>query len=268
MNWRLKLTATFGLTGVTAILVNVAAVTVSVVLPDISPTAAEITLVPMLNPVARPLLGRPLGFIVATSVLADDQVADVVTSTTVLSVKVASAMNCLVRPSTTLGFVGVTATDFTVAAVTVSVVLPVTPANVALICDVPTACAVAIPLVVVPLAFMVATVVVADTQVARVVKSCVVPSLKVPSAANCLFKPLTTDGLSGVTVIVVSVAAVTRRVVFAEMPERVAVITDVPAVSAEAKPLLAAPLAFMVATAGVADVHTAEVVTSCDVPSE
>jgi hypothetical protein len=69
-----------------------------------------------------------------------------------------------------LGFAGVTATDFNTAAVTVSVVDPVTPSNIALITDEPTPTAVASPCDPGELE-IVADDIVADAQVTDAVRS-------------------------------------------------------------------------------------------------
>jgi hypothetical protein len=55
------------------------------------------------------------------------------------------AVNCTVVPAVAVGVAGVTAMDFKVAAVTVSVVLPETPPDVAEIVELPAATAVATP---------------------------------------------------------------------------------------------------------------------------
>ena len=73
-------------------------------------------------------------------------------------------MNCCVVPLGIDGFAGVTAIDTGVAGATVKVVLPVTPAELALIWEVPGAAPPARP----P-ALMVATDGLADTQVAELV---------------------------------------------------------------------------------------------------
>jgi len=93
------------------------------------------------------------------------------------------------------------AIETTVAAVTVKVSFPVTPLNVAVIADVPTATEVASP-VVVP---MVATVAVAEAQVTCDERSFLVPSLYVPVAANWVVVPSAMLGLAGVMAIDVSV---------------------------------------------------------------
>jgi hypothetical protein len=72
--------AILGLAGVTAIELKVAAVMVSSVFPDLIPDVAVITDVPTPIPVARPLVGRPLGFTIATPVVPELQVTDAVIS--------------------------------------------------------------------------------------------------------------------------------------------------------------------------------------------
>ena len=90
------------------------------------------------------------------------------------------AVNCWVSPLAIDGFAGVTAMDTRVAAVTVSVVEPLTLPDVALMVEVPVATAVASP----P-AVMVATLVVAELHVAVLVRSCWLESVYVPVAVNC-----------------------------------------------------------------------------------
>ncbi len=90
------------------------------------------------------------------------------------------AVNCWVSPLAIDGFAGVTAMDTRVAAVTVSVVVPLTLPDVALMVEVPVATAVASP----P-AVMVATLVVAELHVAVLVRSCWLESVYVPVAVNC-----------------------------------------------------------------------------------
>ena len=80
-------------------------------------------------------------------------------------------MYCTFVPTFTDWLAGVTAIDTNVAGPTVKVVLPFTPAELALIFEVPCAAPVARP----P-AVMVATAVFADTQVADLVTSSVDPS--------------------------------------------------------------------------------------------
>jgi hypothetical protein len=111
-----------GVGGVIAIDTSVAPVTVKVTDGEvIPPSAAAMLLVPTVAEVARPSVPEAL-LIVATEVVADAQVTEVVKFWVELSVKVPVAMNCCVRPRAMLGVGGVTAIDTSVAAVTVSVV--------------------------------------------------------------------------------------------------------------------------------------------------
>ena len=81
-------------------------------------------------------------------------------------------MNWLVSPFATLGFVGVTAIDTSVAGVTVSAVEPDTAPDVAVIVALPVATVLARPLE--PAALLIVAMVwSAEPQVAVVVRSCV-----------------------------------------------------------------------------------------------
>jgi hypothetical protein len=98
---------------------SVAVVTVSVVLPTMLPLVAEIVLVPAFSADARP---APV--IVAVVSVPDAHVTLPVKFCVELSLYVPVAVNCCVLPAATDGSAGVTAMDTSVAAVTVSVVLP------------------------------------------------------------------------------------------------------------------------------------------------
>ena len=166
MNCTVRPLAMLGFTGVTAIEESVAAVTVKVVSPDMLPDVAVMTAVPAATPVAR-----PPGFTVATLIVPEAQVTDAVISTVVPLEYVPSAVNCLVRPATTLGFIGITVIKLKVAAVTLSVVFPDLLPDVAVITAVPAATPVARP----P-GFTVATLIVPEAQVTDAVISTEVPS--------------------------------------------------------------------------------------------
>jgi hypothetical protein len=163
MNCSVSPFGTLGLAGVTAIDFSVALVTVITVEPVIPLRVALIVDVPLATPVARPALE-----IVATEVVADAQVTWLVKSCVDLSEYVPVAVNCSVKPLTTLGFAGVTAIDCSTAAVTVITVDPLIPLSVALIVDVPVPAAVARPALVI-----VATEVVAEAHVTWLVMFCV-----------------------------------------------------------------------------------------------
>jgi hypothetical protein len=83
-------------------------------------------------------------------------------------------------------------------------------------------------------------------------------SLKVPVAVNCCVRPLAIEGLAGVTAIDCSVAAVTVSKVEPEIAPEVAVIDDVPAETAVAR-----PTAVIVAVAGVAELQVMLPVRFC-----
>src|SRR3990172_7297861 len=110
-------------------------------------------------------------------------------------------MNCCVRPLAMDGLAGVTAMLLSVAAVTVSTVLPLTTPLVAVMVLVPMATPVALPF-----ASMVAAAGVPLVQVTWVVISAVGPKEKLPVAVNCCVVPAAIDTV-GVTAIPVSVAA-------------------------------------------------------------
>ena len=121
---------------------------------------------------------------VATAVSDDAQVTWVVRFWVVPSVKVPVAVKGTAIPTGMLGLAGVTAIDWSVAAVTVSVVLPVFPESAAVMALVPTPTVLARPFD--PAALeMVATAVVAEAQVTWLVRSWVELSEKVPVAVNC-----------------------------------------------------------------------------------
>src|SRR5262249_55550142 len=158
-----------------------------------------------------------------------------------------------VWPFGTLGLAGVTAIDWSAAAVTVRTVEPLTPPSVAEMVDVPVATAVAKP---VP--EMVATAGVADAQVTCAVRSSVEPAEYVPVAVNCRVSPLATLGLAGVTAIDCSTAVVTVRTVEPDMPPSVAEMFAVPPAAAVARPVL-----LIVATEVVADAQITRFVRFC-----
>jgi hypothetical protein len=86
-------------------------------------------------------------------------------------------------------------------------------------------------------------------------------------AVNCCIVPLATEGLTGVTVIDVSDAAVTVRVVDPDMLPDIAVIVVDPVATEEADPLDPAAL-LIVATAISDELQVNAVVRSCVVLSE
>ena len=123
--------------------------------------------------------------------------------------------------------------EVSVAATTVSPVLPLTVPEVAVIVVVPlSVSAVSNP----PGEVIVAVVVFDELQVTVEVRFCVDPSLYVPVAVNCVRVPSGTEAFAGVTAIESSVAAVTFSVALPVMPLTVAVIVVVHGVKALANP--------------------------------
>jgi hypothetical protein len=155
-----------GFAGVTAIDSSAAGPTVNAVLPVIPPELALIWEVPCAAPLAR-----PAALIVATLVFDEVRVAELVRFWVLPSEYVPVAVNCWVVPLGIDGFAGVTPIDTNTAGPTVKVVLPVTPPDVALIWEVPSAAPMARP----P-ALIVATALLEDTQVAELVTSSIDPS--------------------------------------------------------------------------------------------
>jgi hypothetical protein len=164
-----------GFVGVTAIETSVAGVTVSVVEPTTVSSVALMVVLPVVAPLARPC--EPAAFeIVAVVVLVEAHRTLSLMSCVVASVYVPVATNCWVVPFAIDGIAGVTPMETNWAAVTVSVVLPVTPFKVALMVVTPMATDVAKPSL--PLAFeMVAAPGLVDAQVTAVVRVCVVLSV-------------------------------------------------------------------------------------------
>ena len=103
-------------------------VTLSEVLPTMLPEVALIVVLPCLRAVAR-----PADVIVATLVVDELQVTELVRFWVLPSVYLPVAVYCTLVPIFTVWLAGVTAIDTRAAGPTVKVVLPVTPAEVALI---------------------------------------------------------------------------------------------------------------------------------------
>lgn len=157
---------------------------------------------------------------------------------------------------------GVIAIDTRVALVTVNLVEPDTPANVAMIVLSPTASEVANPLESFAL-LTAATPELAELHVTEVVRSCGGPAENIPVAVNCVVVPSAMLGLVGVTSIETSVALVTVNWVEPETLATVAVIVLLPAEMDVANPAL-----LIVATPVLVELHVAKFVRSCGVPSE
>ena len=253
-----------GLVGVIAMDTSVADVTVSAAVPDTLPDVAVIVVEPVATEVALPL--EPAALLIAATVALDElQDTAVVRFCVELLEYVPVAVNCWVVPLTMLEFAGVTAMDTSVAEVTVSVAVPTTLPDVAVIVDDPAATDVANPLE--PAALLTAAIVVADDfQVTDVVRFCVVLSEYVPVAVNCLDVPSAMLELVGVTAIEISVAGVTASVALPETLPDVAEIVVEPVATEVANPFEPAAL-LIAATAVLDDFQVTPVVRFCVDPS-
>ena len=122
------------------------------------------------------------------------------------------AVSCTVVPLAMEGPVGVTAIETSSAGVTVTAVVPETPAKVAVIVVLPTPLPVTRPWLPAELPTA-ATEGAEEVQVTKAVRFWVVPSEKFPVAISCSLVPLAIEELGGVIVIEVRTADVTVRVV-------------------------------------------------------
>ena len=256
--------AMVGSAGVTSMDTSVAAVTVSVVEPEIASEVAVIVVGPAVLALARPSVPRTFE-IVATASSDDDQVTAAVRSWVEESVYVPIAVNCWVVPLAMVGSAGVTPIESRAADVTVRVVEPEIDPEVAVIVGEPTAVELASPSE--PRAFeIVATASSDEDQITDAVRSWVVASVKSPVAVNCCVVPFAMVGSAGVTSMDTSVADVTVKVVDPEMAPDVAVIVVVPTALEVARPSEPGAIE-IVATASSDEDHVTDAVRSCVVAS-
>jgi hypothetical protein len=168
--------------------------TINRVEPLIPPELAVISGLPIATPVACPVL--PILASVVSELL---QAALLVKSALLPSLNVPVALNCTLLLMVTLGFPGVTTIETgDRAAVTVSIVEPVTPPVVALMVVDPAFNALARPAELPP-EVIVAIVLSDDAHVTPAVRSLGVFPWNATIAVNCCVAPAATDGLSGVT---------------------------------------------------------------------
>lgn len=172
-----------GLTGVTEIDINTAAVIVRLVDCVTTPIVAVIVVRPAVIDVANPFDPSAL-LMVATPALDEFQVTVVVKFWVDPSEYVPVAVNCRFVPLAILELAGVIASDTSVAPVTVNIVVPEILPNTAVIVLEPTDTGVVNPLKPAAL-LMEATPALEELQVTMLVKFCVVLSEYVPVAVNC-----------------------------------------------------------------------------------
>lgn len=132
--------ATVGFAGLIAMDTRLTFDTVSVVDWLIEPQSASIVVLP-----AATLVARPAAVIVAIDGLIDFHKTCCVMSWVELSLNVPVAVNCFAAPTGMVEFVGATASETSVAAVTVTDPVPLIPPAVAVTVDIPPATAVASP---------------------------------------------------------------------------------------------------------------------------
>src|ERR1039457_1571911 len=174
--------------GVTAIAVKAALVTVRAAPEETPPEVATMVETPSAIPIASPCV--PFTLIPATEGFTEVHCADAVKFCVLPSVKVPLAVNCTVVPSAADALPGETASERRLGAVTVNVALPLTPENAAAIVVDPGALLAAIPVPEIVAAF-----VFDELQVAEFVRFFVVWSLYVPVAVNCCESPAEMEGV-------------------------------------------------------------------------
>ena len=163
----------------------------------ILPELAVMYVVPVPCAVAKPLLAM-----VATLSLDEPQVTASVMSTLVPSSSVPMAVNCLVWSERIEALVGLIAIERKLARVMVTLVEPLMVADVAVTLTVPGATPVTTPA-----SETVATALSSEDQLTEPVMFLVLPSSYVPVPVICLVVPTETDGVAGVTVMLVNVGS-------------------------------------------------------------
>jgi hypothetical protein len=163
-----------------------------VMLPDIAVTAV-VSVPPTVCAVAKPELSM-----VAAVVFEQFHVTESVRSTVFPFWRRPVAVNCAVPPEEIDWLVAVMVIEDRFAVVTVAVVEPVTPSNVPLIVAVPAATPVTNPV-----ELTVAMVLSDVDQLTEFVTVSVTPFSNVPVATICCELPIATDGVEGVTVMLV-----------------------------------------------------------------
>jgi hypothetical protein len=240
------------LAGTTVMLANLTLETVNPVEPLTEPKAAEILLVP-----AATLVTSPLLLIVAAVAVDELQSTDVVMSCVLLSLKVPVAVNCLVAPMGMVELTGETATETTVALVTVTPAVPLIPAELAVTVALPTATPVASP------DASTLSKLCGDEDHVTEGSSWVLPSSKMPVALNWAVVPVAIVAVAGVTVTDSRCAFTTVKSEESVNPPAVAVIIVVPAPTVVANPVPA----FIVPTPGDDELQITPVCRSALVPS-
>lgn len=161
------------------------------------------------------------------------------TSCVVLSLNVATAVNCFIAPMGMVEFAGVTAIELIVAFVTVTEAVPLIVPDVAVTVADPAMTPVATPFTSIVKRFC------AEEDQVKEVSGCVLPSSKLPVAVNCSRVPAESFAVDGVTVMDCRCAGTTVSVDESEKLPIVAEIVVVPGPT-----LVTTPELSTVATAG------------------
>jgi hypothetical protein len=208
--------------GLIAIDTSAAAVTVSTVDPLTVPQVALTVAVPVPT-----LCPSPALLMVAVVAVSEVHVAVLVRSCVLPSLYVPVAVNGWVVPNAIDGVAGVTANDTSAAAVTVNVVVPLTPPILAVRFALPTPALLATPGVGPPV-LIVLTPGVSEIHSTVLVMFCVLPSVYVPVAVKACVVPSGMTGTAGVTAIETSTAGLTVTVVEPLIMPNVAVTAVLP----------------------------------------
>ena len=161
------------------------------------------------------------------------------TSCVVLSLNVATAVNCFIAPMGMVEFAGVTAIELIVAFVTVTEAVPLIVPDVAVTVADPAMTPVATPFTSIVKRFC------AEEDQVKEVSGCVLPSSKLPVAVNCSRVPAESFAVDGVSVMDSRCAGTTVSVDESEKLPTVAEIVVVPGPT-----LVTTPELSTVATAG------------------
>jgi hypothetical protein len=163
-----------------------------------------------------------------------------------------------------LGAGGVSAIDTSVAAVTVTVVVPASEPHTLATLQVAVIVALPVPtLLTSPLLLTVAAAEFEEIQVRSALRSCVEASEKVPVAVNCWLVPGAMLGVGGVSAIDMRVAGVTVTLKVAEAEPQTLATAQIPLIVAVPVPTaLILPLLLTVATDGLEEDQVRSALTS------
>jgi hypothetical protein len=227
VSWATVPVAIVRLWGATLTDCSVAAVAVRMAVPETDPNVAVMVALPAVSALARPEL-----LTVAILPSLDVQVAELVMSCVVASVKVAVAVNCAVVFVGTEGFAGVTVIRETVALVTVNTVLPLIDPEAAVMIALPVAALFAKPLT--------STVAMVESEELHVAEERVWVLLSVnnPTALIWVEVPSDKEGVDGSSEMETSCAGRTVKPVVPVTEPSVALITTFPGATVVANPLL------------------------------